>query len=58
MLRIHGDRLSLLAALAAHWADQQVQLPAAARSTNPGSSEAGLSSPVRWLRWRESNLKL
>jgi hypothetical protein len=28
MLRIHGDRDSLLAALAAHWADQQLQIPA------------------------------
>jgi hypothetical protein len=27
MLRIHGDRVSLLAALAAHWADQQLQIP-------------------------------
>ena len=29
MLRIHGDRASLLAALTAHWADQQLQIPAA-----------------------------
>ena len=27
MLRIHGDRNSLLAALAAHWVDQQLQIP-------------------------------
>lgn len=27
MLRLHGDRNSLLAALAAHWADQQLQIP-------------------------------
>ena len=27
MLRIHGDRISLLAALTAHWADQQLQIP-------------------------------
>jgi hypothetical protein len=27
MLRIHGDRDSLLAALAAHWAEQQLQIP-------------------------------
>ena len=27
MLRIHGDRNSLLVALAAHWADQQLQIP-------------------------------
>jgi hypothetical protein len=29
MLRIHGDRASLLAALTAHWADQQLQIPQA-----------------------------
>ncbi len=29
MLRIRGDRTSLLAALAAHWADQQLDLPTA-----------------------------
>ena len=29
MLRIYGDRASLLAALAAHWADQQLQIPTA-----------------------------
>jgi hypothetical protein len=28
MLRFHGTRDSLLAALAAHWADQQLQIPA------------------------------
>jgi hypothetical protein len=27
MLRIHGDRNSLLAALTAHWAEQQLQIP-------------------------------
>jgi hypothetical protein len=27
MLRIHGNRDSLLAALAAHWAEQQLQIP-------------------------------
>jgi hypothetical protein len=27
MLRIHGDRDSLLAALTAQWADQQLQIP-------------------------------
>ena len=26
MLRIHGDRRSLLAALTAHWAEQQLQI--------------------------------
>jgi len=29
MLRIHGDRNSLLAALTAHWAEQQLQIPQA-----------------------------
>lgn len=29
MIRIHGDRDSLLMALAAHWADQPLQIPAA-----------------------------
>lgn len=27
MLRIHGDRNSLLAALTAHWVGQQLQIP-------------------------------
>lgn len=27
MLRLHGNRDSLLAALAAHWAEQQLQIP-------------------------------
>jgi hypothetical protein len=27
MLRIHGDRNSLLAALTAQWAEQQLQIP-------------------------------
>ena len=31
MLRIHGDTGTLLAALAAHWADQQLQIPPALR---------------------------
>jgi hypothetical protein len=31
MLRIHGDRASLLAALTAHWANQQLQIPQALR---------------------------
>jgi hypothetical protein len=31
MLRIHGDLDSLLAALTAHWADQQLQIPQALR---------------------------
>jgi hypothetical protein len=31
MFRLHGDRNRLLAALTAHWADQQLQLPQALR---------------------------
>jgi hypothetical protein len=31
MLRIHGDRNSLLAALTAHWAEQQLQIPQSLR---------------------------
>lgn len=31
MLRVHGDRRSLLAALIAHWSEQQLQLPAGSR---------------------------
>jgi hypothetical protein len=27
MLRIHGDHYTLLAALTAHWAEQQLQIP-------------------------------
>ncbi|MFY8149491.1 MAG: hypothetical protein ACOVNL_09800 [Prochlorococcaceae cyanobacterium] len=27
MLRVRGDRTSLLAALLAHWSEQQLQLP-------------------------------
>jgi len=57
MLRIHGDRLSLLAALAAHWADQQLQLPAAPRSTGRGGPEAGISSSARRGSWRGSIMK-
>jgi hypothetical protein len=45
MLRIQGDRDSLLAALTAHWADQQLQIPSALRllmagSIQPASPEA------------------
>ncbi|MEB3353626.1 MAG: hypothetical protein VKM34_05255 [Cyanobacteriota bacterium] len=32
MPRIGGDRLSLLAALTAHWADRQLQIPQAFRA--------------------------
>jgi hypothetical protein len=41
MIRIHGDRLSLLAALTSHWAEQQLSLPA-----RPASSPSPL--------WRSS----
>ncbi len=40
MLRIRGDRSSLLAALAAHWADQQLDLPTV--SLRPGLTPAPL----------------
>jgi hypothetical protein len=43
MLRIRGDRSSLLAALAAHWADQQLQLPA----LGPGSALNPAPQPRR-----------
>ena len=36
MIRIHGDRLSLLTALTSHWAEQQLSLPA-----QPTSSPSG-----------------
>ncbi|PZV05198.1 MAG: hypothetical protein DCF23_03665 [Cyanobium sp.] len=51
MIRILGDRASLLAALTAHWADQQHGLsspPARRRAINPGQAMAApprLSSP-------------
>jgi hypothetical protein len=32
MLRIRGDRTSLLAALAAHWAETQLAIPLAVRA--------------------------
>ncbi|SBO41895.1 protein of unknown function [Cyanobium sp. NIES-981] len=41
MLRLHGNRLSLLAALTAHWAQGQLNLPALG-SPSPG---AGLRRP-------------
>lgn len=34
MFRIHGDRQSLLAALACHWVDQQLGIPAREVSTS------------------------
>jgi hypothetical protein len=33
MIRLHGTRDTLLAALAAHWADQQLQIPVTLRPT-------------------------
>lgn len=43
MLRIHGDRDSLLAALIAHWADQQQQIPPALRpQVKPPSRRQGM----------------
>jgi hypothetical protein len=48
MLRIHGDRDSLLAALLAHWADQQLQIPpslrAVWRKTGASCQSAGSAS--------------
>jgi hypothetical protein len=35
MLRIQGNRDSLLAALIAHWADQQLQIPPSLRAAPP-----------------------
>ncbi len=43
MLRIRGDRSSLLAALAAHWADQQLQLPL----LGPGTALSPAPQPRR-----------
>ncbi len=51
MLRIHRDRISLLAALTAHWADQKLQLPQALWPVvgpiprRPGSSAEFLGWP-------------
>ena len=39
MLRIRGDRSSLLAALAAHWVESQLAIPLALR-TAPGTAKA------------------
>lgn len=35
MLRLHGDRQSLMAALMAHWADQQLGLSPATTAAPP-----------------------
>ncbi|MFQ6539174.1 MULTISPECIES: hypothetical protein [Aphanothece] len=44
MLRLQGNRLSLLAALTAHWADQQLQLP---QPWRPSPREIRRSLPGR-----------
>jgi hypothetical protein len=48
MLRLHGDRDSLLAALTAHWADQQLQIPSALRLVLAGSIQP--ASPETFTR--------
>jgi hypothetical protein len=46
MLRLRGDRQSLLAALASHWVDQQLGIPTreitteVARASSPGGSSS------------------
>ena len=52
MLRIHGDRNSLLAALTAHWADQQLQLPQPLRPVvGPITrSPSPRAESIRWPR--------
>lgn len=50
MLRIHGDTGSLLAALADHWADQQLQIPPPIRPVvqpHPSAIENGAVDQVR-----------
>jgi len=42
MLRLFGDRTSLLAALASHWADGQLLMPSApAAQTWPSAAQGG-----------------
>ena len=61
MLRIHGDRDSLLAALTAHWADQQLQItqplrPAVALSRCPLPPPSSTwRSQAQW--WASSGLQ-
>jgi hypothetical protein len=45
MLRLHGDRDSLLAALIAHWADQQQQIPPALRPRVKLSAPTAVGRP-------------
>ena len=47
MLRIHGSRDTLLAALLVHWADQQLELPPALRPTPKRSERKGGRTPGR-----------
>jgi hypothetical protein len=37
MFRLRGDRASLLAALVAHWSEQQLAIPVSPRGTRPVS---------------------
>jgi hypothetical protein len=46
MLRIYGDRTSLLAALVAHWADHQLQIPPVAPTRD--GPRAGLPAHLAW----------
>jgi hypothetical protein len=46
MLRIHGDRTSLLVALVAHWADQQPRIPPVAPTW--GVPRGGLPQHLTW----------
>ena len=47
MLGIHGDRNSLLAALTAHWADQQLQIPQPLRPVvAPGTLRPPRNPPI------------
>ena len=41
MLRIRGDRTSLLTALAAHWAESQLAIPLAIRAPRGGAEPLG-----------------
>ena len=49
MLRIHGDTGSLLAALAAHWADQQLQIPAALKAGGTAHPKAASAAALNGL---------
>jgi len=52
MLRIHGDRHSLLAALAAQWADQQLLIPAALKPVVRMGQETARCCSCASSRWR------